>query len=118
MVKKSIGDILGGWAYLIGVILAIVVGVLGGMNLVDFNNIGISITLVIIGIIIGLFNIADKEAIPFLLSGAVLIIASGFGASMFLSLPAVSLTLIALLSIFVPATIIVAVKNVLILGKN
>jgi len=65
------------------------------------------------------YRVTDKETMPFLLSGAVLIIASALGQSESLTLiPYLSNILSALLAIFVPATIIVAIKNVFNIAKN
>ena len=112
MARSGKGNLIGGWAFLIGVILAIVLGAIGEVG-------GIMATiLVIVGLIVGLLNIADEEASPFLMSGAVLIIAGGLGADQLSAIPLVNGILQALLTIFVPATIIVAVKNVFSLARR
>lgn len=113
MAKKS-GNFIGRWAFLIGFVLAIIFGLgfAGGLG-----DTGLYI-LVIMGIIVGLFNIADEEVSPFLLSGAVLIIASALGGSVLGSIQWLSGVLNALLAIFVPATIIVAIKNVFSLARH
>ena len=99
-------NLLGSWAFLIGVILAIVLGLIGSMNSTWL------FVLVIIGLIVGLFNVGDTEVKPFLFSGVALIIASSFGQSVMNSAPMLNSMLQALLVIFVPATIVVAIKNV------
>ena len=76
------------------------------------------ISLVVIGLIVGLLNIADKEVAPFLMSGVVLIIASALGGSIMSDVPYVGAVLDALLAVFVPATVIVAIKNVFSLARN
>ena len=112
MARSGKGNLIGSWAFLIGVILAIVLGAIGEVG-------GIMATiLVIVGLIVGLLNIADEEASPFLMSGAVLIIAGGLGADQLSAIPLVNGILQALLTIFVPATIIVAVKNVFSLARR
>ena len=113
MAKSKSGNIIGSWAFLIGVILAIVLGA----GLLQSNNTW-AIVLVIIGLIIGLLNIADEEAGPFLISGAVLIIASSLGQQALSAIPVLDGILSALLAIFVPATIIVAIRNVFGLAKR
>jgi hypothetical protein len=113
MAKTNLGDLVGGWAFLIGVILAVVVGF--------FPNVGTAgtiTTLVVIGILIGFLNVGDKETTPFLLSGLVLVLISNAGADAMSLVPFVSGILSALMAIFIPATIIVAVKNVLSLAKR
>lgn len=109
---KSKGNFIGSWAFLIGVILAVILGFIGSVSGAMLT------TLVVIGLIVGLLNIADEEAGPFLMSGAVLIIASSFGGDALQTITSVDNILSALLAIFVPATIIVAIKNVFSLARH
>jgi hypothetical protein len=109
---SSKGNLLGGWAFLIGVILAVVLGLLGSMSATW------TFLLVIIGLIVGLLNITEQEVTPFLMSGAVLIIATSLGQTGISSIDVFSNIMDALLAIFVPATIIVAIKNVFSLARN
>lgn len=111
MAKKG-GSVLGSWAFLIGVILAIILGLFGVMNATWIY------VLVFIGLIVGLLNIADNEVQPFLWSGVALIIASALGQGVVQQVSVVSNILDALLAIFVPATIIVAIKNVFVMAKG
>ena len=74
--------------------------------------------LVVIGLIVGLLNVGDEEVMPFLMSGAVLIIASAFGQTATSVIGLLSSILDALLLIFVPATIVVAIKNVFSLAHR
>lgn len=113
MAKKSLGDLVGAWAFLIGVILAIVIGIFP-----DVNTAGMLTALIIIGIIIGLFNVADHETSSFLLSGVALVIVSYMGRDAFGNLTVITRILSALMTIFIPATIIVAIKNVLNMAKD
>jgi hypothetical protein len=109
---KAKGSFIGAWAFLIGVVLAIV------LSLVDLQGQGYITALVVIGLIVGLLNVADQETTPFLLSGLVLIIASSFGQITISSaLPWVGSVLGNLLVIFVPATIVVAIRNVFNIAK-
>ena len=112
MAKKS-SNMIGSWAFLIGVLLAIILGVIGG-QLTDTW----AMVLVIIGLVVGLLKIADEETSPFLMSGVSLIIASALGSSVLGSVPRANEILGALLAVFVPATIIVAIKNVFSLARN
>lgn len=111
MAKKS-GNVIGSWAFLIGVVLAVVLGIVGVMNST------LAVILVVIGLVVGLLNVGDEEATPFLMSGAVLIIASALGAGVANMVGFLGNVLSALLLIFVPATIIVAIKNVFSIAKN
>jgi uncharacterized membrane protein len=103
---KGVSNSIGGWAFLVGVIVAVVLGVLGSLNST------VLWILVIVGIIVGLLNIADAETTPFMLSGVVLIIASALGqGSLANAGPMLNDILDALLAIFVPATVVVAIRN-------
>lgn len=106
------GNLVGSWAFLIGVILAVILG------LVNNINSAMIFVLVLLGIIVGLLNIADKEVGAFLMAATVLIIASTFGQSVMGNIPVLNSILQALLTLFVPATIIVAIKHVFVLAKN
>jgi len=106
-------NLIGSWAFLIGLIIAII-----------FSFATLSATwatiLVIIGLIVGLLNIADKEVNPFLMSGTVLVIVSALGAGVVSSTGIQFLEnfLVNLLLVFVPATIVVAIKNVFTLARR
>ena len=115
---KKLSSIIGSWAFLIGVILAIIAGILAGLNVTALTNSTVMVTLVVIGLIVGLFNITSKESSSFLLSGTCLIVVSFFGVNVLALIPMLSSILIALLAIFVPSTIIVAIRNVFSLSKN
>lgn len=116
MAKTS--NLLGSWIFLIGVLLALTFGVLSALGIVDLTQTVMASVMVVIGLIVGLFNVTGGESLPFLVSGIALIIASVFGAGIMMQIPVISDTLNALLLIFVPATIIVAVKNVFSLSHK
>ena len=89
------------------VILAALVGAFSG-GLTQ----GTAITLVVLGLLVGLFNINDKETTPFLFAAVSLVIVSAFGSQALAVVPVLSRILDALMILFVPATIIVALKAV------
>ena len=103
---------IGSWAFLIGVILAVVLGLIGNPTSM---MVGI---LVVLGLIVGFLNVAGNEASTFLMSGAVLIIASAFGSNVLGAIPQAGAVLQALMAVFVPATVIVAIKNVFSVARN
>jgi len=110
--KRSPGFRVGRWAFLVGVVLAVVFAFIGQMSIevVSF--------LSIIGIIVGLVNVKDEEIRAFLLSGVVLIIASAFGYTAFGIFEIIERIFNGLLVIFVPATIVVAIRNVFVIATN
>lgn len=109
---KNAGNVVGSWAFLVGVLLAVVLGLIG-----NFSQTWM-IVLVVIGLLVGLLNVVGDETTPFMMSGVVLIIASAFGGAVLSNVPLVSSVLNSLLVIFVPATVIVAIKNVFNLAKD
>lgn len=116
MAKKS--NLIGAWAFFLGVVLAIVAGILSAVDKLDIVGTVPMSVFVVLGVIIGLLNINAKESNSFLLSGLVLIVASTFGMSIMVMVPFLSALLIALLALFVPATIVVAIRNVFKIAKN
>ena len=116
MAKKIGKNMLGSWSFLIGVILALIFGLfsqwLGSLTP------GIIYLLVVLGIIIGLLNIADEEVNAFLMAGTVLVIVSVLGQGVVQTVPVFYMTLQALTTLFVPATIIVALKHVFSLARH
>ena len=113
MAKKR-GNLIGGWAFLVGVVLAVV------LALVNIGGAASTVAwiLALAGIIVGLLNIADEETTPFLLAGAVLIIASSLGQDAVAVIPMFAKVLNSLLLLFVPATIIVALRHVLGIARR
>jgi polyferredoxin len=111
MPKGKGSNMLGAWAFLIGILLAVIFG---------FFAVGpwFGWLLFILGVIVGLLNIGDKETQPFLLAGAVLVIVSSLGGSAFETLKYVPTILKNILGLFVPATIIVALKTVFSMAHN
>ncbi|MBP6857355.1 hypothetical protein KBC25_02935 [Candidatus Pacearchaeota archaeon] len=123
MVMKSHENFVGAWLFLIGVILAVLIGIATAFfipisKIATFST-PIYLILVILGIIVGIkINVSGKDSQNFLISSAVLVIVSRFGMeSVRGSLigigmgDLVSSTFSALLVLFVPATIIVAIKS-------
>jgi len=122
MVIKAKENQASAWAFLIGVVLAVVIGLATTLipipALAEYSA-QIYAILVILGIIVGFMNVTGKDSQTFLLAGAVLVVVSRFGMeSVTGSLigigigDAVASTFAALLALFVPATIIVALKSV------
>ncbi|MEM0465362.1 MAG: hypothetical protein QXW97_01520 [Candidatus Pacearchaeota archaeon] len=108
---------IGSWAFLGGVIVALLIGLLSSY-LTDSVSSTLTVALVIIGLIVGFLNITERETTPFLMSGIVLILAIYAAGNSMDVIPPLVNVLKSLMLIFVPATIIVAIKNVWTLAKN
>lgn len=72
--SRRIAGIVGGLAFVVGIILAIV----GGAAARD--NGGIVLALVIVGIIVALLNITGREVVPVLVAAVALIVAGSLDA--------------------------------------
>ena len=127
MAIKSRENSVGAWAFLMGVILAIVIGLSTSLlpipSLSQYTS-QIYGILMILGLLIGFVSIPGRDSQTFLLAGAILVIISRFGMDSvrgsFIGIgigDAVSSVFAALLALFVPATIVVAVKTVFSIAK-
>jgi len=120
---KSRENSLGAWAFLIGVILSVIIGLSTSkfLSITSITSYSAQIygILIILGIIVGFLNVTGKDSQTFMIAGAILVIVSRFGMeSVSGSLIGIGVgdvitsTFAALLVLFVPATIIVALKTV------
>ena len=120
--KENLG---GARAFLIGVVLAIVAGVLGASYLQELYPPILGV-LVILGIALGFIRVLPDDVNKFLLASVSLVIVSYAGSEAirnveFLSINIgniVSSTLVALLVLLVPATIIVAIKSLFSISQT
>ena len=110
------GNQLGSWAFLLGVIIAVIFGIVDWASGTSPEWVGW--ILVILGLVVGLMNITDKEANPFMISGVILVLVSWLGADVMSTIGIVQSVLNAILMLFVPATIIVALKSVWGIAKK
>ncbi|MCX8159025.1 MAG: hypothetical protein N3D20_01900 [Candidatus Pacearchaeota archaeon] len=121
MVIKARENVFGAWAFSIGIILSILVGLLASNKISPYISWG----LALLGIIVGFF-VAEKDVQTFLLASVSVVIVSYVGISgMVLNAAigglnmgkAISSVMAALLNLFVPATIVVAIKTVFSISK-
>ena len=115
---RSRENLIGAWVFLIGVVLAVIAGLFQEVLGLSTSNV-IYILLVVMGFIIGIANVGDKDSITFLIAALTLIIVSGLGQTplTFISnlspiLSSMINILTALLVMMIPATVIVALKTV------
>jgi len=120
---KSKENLMGAYAFLAGVILAVALGLFQGV-LGTGGNFAYLI-LVILGVVVGSLNIGDKDSNTFLLASLALVIVAALGNDtlQFISnlspaiIPYLINVLRALLVLFIPATILVALKTVFSIAK-
>ena len=109
-------NLFGAWMVLIGVVAAVLLGIFQ-YNFSSYN-LWVYIILVILGVIIGFFSVrtdSQQQATVFLLATVSLVIVSSMGQERLIVIREIGIPLItilnALLTMFIPATIIVAVKT-------
>jgi len=112
LAKSRGSSTIGSWAFLIGVILAVILGALG---VVEGTWTAV---LVVLGLIVGILNITDEEVRPFLTAGTVLVLVSFLGRDVLGSVALLGNILSAVMALFVPATVIVALKSVFSIAKK
>ena len=117
MAKVHKGNLLGSWSFLVGLVLAVLLGLgLGG------SYSGTMLWLVfLLGLIVGLLNISAKEVNAFLTGGTILVLVSFLGVQVgvFNGQAAVIANILnGILVLFVPATIVVAIKSVFALARR
>lgn len=119
---------MGAWAFLIAVILAVIIGLSTRLlpipALTKYNSF-IYLILVILGIVVGTsINTSGRDSQTFLITGAIIVLVSKFGMESVISSligigggDTASSIFASLLALFVPATIIVALKTVFGMAK-
>ncbi len=129
MVLKSRENFVAAWLFLLGVILAILIGIAATffipLSKIATYSSPIYAILVLIGLVTGFkINVSEKDSQTFFITSAILVIVSRFGMeSVSGSLigigvgDLVSSIFAALLVLFVPATIVVALKNLFAMVK-
>jgi lipoprotein signal peptidase len=118
---KSRENLVGAYAFLIGVVLAIGLGL---FNDALEQTSGVFYTaLILIGLIVG-FMVSEKNSNTFLLASLALVIVGALGndpliyiAGNNFFITALRNVLVSLLVLFIPATIIVAIKTVFAMAK-
>ncbi len=78
--------------------------------------------LALLGLIVGLLNVGGAETTSFLMAGTVLVIVTGLGGDSIRDVPGIGSMLSGILNaimiLFVPATVVVALKSVFEIAKD
>lgn len=114
---RSKENLIGAYAFLIGVVLAIIIGLFS--EPLQSSGGWIYTALIIIGLIVGFMNVSDKNSRTFLVASLAIVIVAALGSDPLkyialnnYAVKALSNILNSLLVMFVPATIIVSLKTV------
>lgn len=110
---------VGNYSFIIGVIIAIVLGIVS----LGAATPWLASLLVVLGLIVGFLNVTGKETKEFLIVATVLIIASGLGGAgatlggVEIIGPYLQGIFTQMLAFVVPATVVVALKDIWALGQ-
>jgi hypothetical protein len=107
---------LGAWPFIAGIVLAVIAGLTG--NYLGKVNLGIQALLVLIGIIIGIFNIDEKDTLIFLGTSSALIFVGFAGTNALGIISQIGAILNAVLLMLIPAVVIVALKQVFLITRG
>lgn len=114
---------VGEYSFIIGVIIAIILGLALPIGLALQN--WLTSILVILGLVVGFLNVGGKEGKEFLLVATILVIVVGLGGTAYTALGEVHLIgkyiigiLNGILTFVVPATVVVALKQVKEIAKT
>jgi len=109
---------IGSWAFIVGVIVAVVAPIFAGLS-------GWLVTmLIILGLVVGLLNVTVAETQTYLIAALALVIVSGFGSSSSVITqvagigPALGRIFSGLLLLVVPATIVVALRSIYTVARR
>lgn len=119
---------IGNYAFIGGVILALILGALSAFDVSGAYTPWLGALLVLAGLVIGFLNVAGKETKEFLLVATVLIIAAGMGGASGVlgNIGPAQISVIGklvtgifgqLLAFVIPATVVVALKDIRDLAK-
>ena len=119
------GSKIGRWSFVIGVVIALIVGLFANSLSTDVHG-WLILLLVVLGLLVGLLNISEKETTPFLVATAALLITSAAiktkDGTILDIIPTVGLYLAAIvqeIAVFVmPAAIVVSLKAIQSLAKE
>jgi hypothetical protein len=117
--SSKILGMVGFWAFIVGLVIAIVVGILSALGMATAIMPAIIIVLIILGLIVGFLNITAKEILLFLVATIALIVVGGvfaplktFGVGKILD---AILALVA--TLMAPAAIVAAIKALWAVGR-
>ncbi len=108
----------GEWAFLVGVLLSVVLGLVESATTVQLPNY-VGPVLVVLGLVVGALNVTAKESHGFLLSTVALMLVASAGLESLPYLGSYLASFLGYLSIFVaPAALLVALKSIYELAKG
>ena len=116
--SEKVSVITGLVAFTLGVLVAVVAGILSAMDVISLGNTIVIVILIILGIIIGILNITGREIMPFLLATVALVVVGNVFEPIKLAGVGTMLDNILklLATLMAPAAVIVAIKVLVQVG--
>jgi hypothetical protein len=113
MAKKIEGwNLLGAWSFIIGLIIAVIVGIFSTSAIP--GSVATTV-LLILGLIVGILNVTDKEIIPFLVACITLIIVGSTGIVPFAWLQRILSNIVVFV---IPAALVGSLKAIYVIASN
>jgi hypothetical protein len=117
MAKKSFGA----KAFAVGIVLALILGVFSNFLAANVNTLVMSV-LILLGLIVGFFNITEKETGNYLMAAVSLFLITTLGKTAILDIQIIgsylAATLVAIMAFVMPAVIVVATRAIYRLSKD
>jgi hypothetical protein len=117
--KSNILGIIGFWAFILGLVIAVVFGIMAALGMALGAMPAIIIVLIILGLVVGFLNITAKEILLFLVATIALIVVGGVFAP--LNIFAIGNILDGILALvatlMAPAAVVAAIKVLWAVGK-
>ena len=114
------GSKIGQWAFIVGVAIAVVIGLFAS-NINESTQGWLILVLVVLGLIVGFLNVTERESTPFLVA-AVALLLTGTAGDTLAVIPTIGDYLSGIvksIAVFVaPAAIIVALKSIKSLASD
>ncbi len=118
--KSNVLGMIGFWAFILGLVIAVVVGIMAALGMAGEGLMSaVIIILIILGLIIGFLNITAKEILLFLVATIALIVVGGVFAPLnIFAVGAMLDSILALIAtLMAPAAIVAAIKALWAVGK-
>ena len=119
--KTNVLSTIGFWAFIVGLAIAVVVGIMAALGIANAIMWVIIMILIILGLVVGFLNITAKEILLFLVATIALMVAGGVFAP--LATPGINIgnildNILALVAtLMAPAAIVAAIKALWAVGR-
>ena len=110
-------NLIGKWAFIVGAVLAVILGIGDGLNQAWAGNMWLLVLLIVAGLIVGIVNITAKEVEGFLVASIAVLVASTANLGALVpGLPQLGAILASIVSelmiVIAPAALIVALRAI------